>query len=248
MGGPFGWGGRGGVVGGGWQWVGSDILGPPPTRVCERGCWVTVEGRERFFLTPLLEVSVLSPVRCWCNLVVSRKKTGGRWHLPACRACLPSLSPLLWTSPNGSSVFIVREAPIMRRQCTSVLLPRLKGLVSRKKTGGRRHLPACQACLPSLSPLLWTSPNGSSVFIVREAPIMRRQCTSVLLPRLKGLVSRKKTGGRRHLPACQACLPSLSPLLWTSPNGSSVFDIFRLTGNLTSSCSHTIEVKGRCWL
>jgi len=104
---PYRWWVMVGLVDGGWQWVGSDILGPPPTRVCERGCWVTVEGRERFFLTPLLEVSVLSPVRCWCNLVVSRKKTGGRWHLPACRACLPSLSPLLWTSPNGSSVFIV---------------------------------------------------------------------------------------------------------------------------------------------
>src|ERR1700678_1788504 len=90
MGGPFGWGGRGGVVGGGWQWVGSDILGPPPTRVCERGCWVTVEGRERFFLTPLLEVSVLSPVRCWCNLVVSRRKTGGGGtYLPVELACLP---------------------------------------------------------------------------------------------------------------------------------------------------------------
>ena len=52
------------------------------------------------------------------------------------------------------------------------------------------------------------------------------------LPRLKGLVSRKKTGGRRHLPACRACLPSLSPLLWTSPNGSSVFDSFRSTGKV----------------
>src|SRR5271168_2134063 len=68
---------------------------PPLTRVCERGCWVTVEGQERFFLALLLGVSVLSPVRCCCNLVVSRKKTGGRCHLPACRACLPSLSPLL---------------------------------------------------------------------------------------------------------------------------------------------------------
>ena len=154
--------------------MGSDILGPPPTRVCERGCWVTVEGRERFFLTPLLEVSVLSPVRCWCNLVVSRKKTGGRWHLPACRACLPSLSPLLWTSPNGSSVFIVREAPIMRRQCTSVLLPRLKGLVSRKKTGGAAAL----TYLSSLPAFLVTTATDEPQWLVcfRQFPIDWQPC------------------------------------------------------------------------
>src|SRR5271168_608207 len=66
------------------------------------------------------------------------------------------------------------------------------------------------------------------------------------LPRLKGLVSRKKTGGAAAL----TCLSSLPAFLVTTamdePQWLVCFRQFPI--DWQSSCSRTIEVKGHCWL